>query len=253
MRLVDVLRPIRDSVAARLVRTGRRLASDQGWAKLSDDLGAPSMLGGLMRLRDRGVDLQAVIDIGACQGDWTRLCRKVFPRSRVLMIEPQERHAGTLQDPAKSSGGGIQYMRTLLGPPGLTEVDFHVLDDPSGGTGSSVLPEVSDVPRQVVRMPVRTLDDVWAQSGLGDLSLVKADVQGFELEVLKGAPRILQSVPHVLLEVSLVQYNEGSPLVAEVLSWMDANGFRVEEVFDLSRSRDGILVQADFLFSRASG
>lgn len=54
----------------------------------------------------------------------------------------------------------------------------------------------------------------------------------------------------MLLEVSIVPYNEGSPLIDSVLTWMRPAGFGVEEVFDLSRARDGRLVQADLLFSR---
>lgn len=250
MGAIESLRPLRNALAGMLVGAGRRVASDDGWARLTDGFGAPSMLGGLLRLRDRGLDARHVVDVGACQGDWTRLCLRVFPGAKVLMVEPQERHRDRLRQMAAGSGQ-LAFESVLLGPPGMTTADFHVLDDPSGGTGSSVLPELSDVPRQVVRMPVRTLDEVAAQHGMQPVSLLKLDVQGFEIEVLKGAERTLASVPWVLLEVSLTAYNEGSPLIDEVLTWMRARGFGVDEVFDLSRDRAGRLVQADILFSRS--
>jgi hypothetical protein len=99
-------------------------------------------------------------------------------------------------------------------------------------------------------MPVRTLDEVLAQHAMQPVSLLNLDVQGFDLGVLKGADQILATVPWVLLEVSLTPYNQGSPLIDEVLSWMRARGFGIAEVVDLSRARDGRLVQADLLFQR---
>lgn len=57
--------------------------------------------------------------------------------------------------------------------------------------------------------------------------------------MLKGASAALVSASFVLLEVSLVPYNQGSPLLAEVVGWMDAKGWRVHDVFDLTRHADG--------------
>lgn len=250
MSTFESLRPLRNALARRLVKAGHRIASDDGWARLTDGFGAPSMLGGLLRLRDRGLDARHVVDVGACQGDWTRLCRRVFQQARVLMVEPQERHRERLRQMVAADSAALAFESVLLGPPGMRTADFHVLDDPSGGTGSSVLPELSDVPRQVVRMPVRTLDEVLAQHAMQPVSLLKLDVQGFELEVLKGADKTLARVPWVLLEVSLVPYNQGSPLIDEVLAWMRARGFDIAEVVDLSRDRSGQLVQSDLLFRR---
>jgi FkbM family methyltransferase len=249
MTLIESLRPLRNILAGMLVRSGYRIASDEGWARLTDSMGAPGMLAGLLRLRDRGFAPERIADVGACQGDWTRLCHQVFPAARVLMVEPQSRHRERLQRLSAGSAGLKVYRQALLGPPGMTEAAFHVLDD-GAGTGSSILPELSDVPRHREVMSVMTLDDLVLQTGFGSLAFLKADVQGFELEVLKGATRTLGEVQHVLLEVSIVPYNEGSPLIDSVLTWMRSAGFGVEEVFDLSRARDGRLVQADLLFSR---
>ncbi|KFB75223.1 MAG: hypothetical protein AW06_003712 [Candidatus Accumulibacter cognatus] len=52
------------------------------------------------------------------------------------------------------------------------------------------------------------------------------------------------------MEVSLWPYNQGSPLLAEVVGWMDEHGFRAYEIFDISRRGDGVLVQIDILFIR---
>lgn len=165
------------------------------------------------------------------------------------MIEPQTRHAESLARLANESNGSVRFAPVLLGPREEEAVDFVVLDDESGGTGSSVLPENSDVPRHVVSMPMTTLDRLIAAEDYGTPDFIKLDVQGYELAVLHGATHCLSSAQAVLLEVSLWPYNQGSPLMTDVISWMDRQGFRAFEVFDISRRpTDGITVQMDLLY-----
>lgn len=239
----------RDGISRWLTKAARRVATDSGWTRTLSDLGAPTMAGGLLGLGERGVRLSSVVDVGACVGDWTRLCRKIFPDVCVLMVEPQARHADVLRAEQQRSEGRVKHVQALVGPPGMTHADFVVLDS-GEGTGSSVMPEDSDVPRHVERLAVCTLDELIEQQAFPAPQMLKLDVQGFELEVLKGATTSLATAEFVLLELSLWPYNVGAPLAAEVLAWLDARGFRAYEVVDLSRRPDGVMVQFDMLFVR---
>jgi FkbM family methyltransferase len=250
-RVPDFLRTGRDKCSQTLVRAARLLATDVGWSRRCQELGSPNMLSGLSLLADSGFRPSVAIDCGACVGDWTRLFQRVFPDSTVLMIEPQERHAATLRRLCDERAPHLKLACSLVGPPGMKNADFVVLDD-AVGTGSSVLPERSGVPRHVVTLPVTTLDQVVAEHRLPLPDFVKLDVQGFELEVLKGAAAALSSADFVLLEVSVTQYNEGSPLFAEVIGWMSAHGYRVCDLFDTARTAGGLLLQIDMLFVRES-
>ena len=101
-----------------------------------------------------------------------------------------------------------------------------------------------------IDVTISTLDDSLAEIDLGERVLLKADVQGYELEVLKGAPLTLRTVRWVYLELSFVQLYEGQPLAAEVISYLDDRGFLVDDLVHVTRS-EGRAVQADLLFSRA--
>lgn len=245
------INPLRNWLARKAVALARRVASDEHWATITHELGAPNMLHGLMDLRSRGLELHCVVDGGACVGNWTRLIKRIYPHARVLMIEPQASHQPVLQALATHYGASVEAVHALVGPRERNEVPFHVLDDGAGGTGSSVLAERSDVPRHVVKMPMTTIDRLVAERAWLRPDLIKLDVQGYELEVLEGARAALQSVPFVLLEVSTLQYNDGSPLIHDVLAWMRRAGYVTYDVFDLTRRRDGVLLQADLLFVRA--
>lgn len=81
--------------------------------------------------------------------------------------------------------------------------------------------------------------------------LLKLDVQGFELEVLKGSLGILPKIRYVLLEISLVSLYTGQPTLLELLTFLDLHGYEVTEFFNFQRSR-GRLIQFDLLVSRKS-
>ena len=61
--------------------------------------------------------------------------------------------------------------------------------------------------------------------------MVKMDVQGAELDVLKGMKKTLKTVKHLILELQNVEYNKGAPLRGEVIDWLESNGFKYVELF----------------------
>jgi hypothetical protein len=77
-------------------------------------------------------------------------------------------------------------------------------------------------------------------------------IAGAELEVLKGARRISKHLEVILLEVSVVVYNEGAPLMVEVFAFMHRLGFEVLDLIEVHRNNGNLLLQLDFAFARRS-
>jgi glycine cleavage system regulatory protein len=80
------------------------------------------------------------------------------------------------------------------------------------------------------------------------VDFMKLDVQGYELEILRGAARAMEQAQAVYLEVSLVPVNDGCPLFNEVMQFMDAKGFRLLDFCSQTRRKDGVLWQTDLMF-----
>lgn len=194
------------------------------------------------RLLAKGWRPAGIIDVGAYQGDWTRMVRQIFPGVPVLMVEAQKRKAAALQALC-SELGGVSLVSAVLGAEAGKEVTFFEME-----TGSSYFPERSNAPRTATTYVTQTLDHV-ATSLEGPLFL-KVDVQGAELEVLSGGPATLGRSEVVQLEVPFVSYNEGAPSLLDVMNFMNHREFVPVDVSGFSRPNGVDLVQADFLFVR---
>lgn len=198
-----------------------------------------------LRLAERGFRPGAIIDIGAYQGEWTRLARSVFTGVPALMIEAQDAKKPYL-DAVCADLRDVRYVSTLLGSAPGEQVTFYEME-----TGSSLLPERSNVPRVERTLTTRTLDEV-AGEGAGGLAplFLKIDVQGAELRVLAGGSETLKRTEIVQLEVALLPYNEGAPTMLEVMTFMDARGFVPLDVAGFIRPNGRDLVQLDLLFAQ---
>ena len=199
------------------------------------------------RLADRGFRPDAIIDIGAYEGNWTSLALEVFGDMPSLMVEAQQAKKPILEAVV------AKHPATHIAMSDLSEVSGKELTFYEMSTGSSLRPEVSDAARTTTTVVTRTLDEV-AREHLPDAQrlFVKIDVQGAELDVLRGGAETLARSELIQLELAMLQYNAGAPLLPEVVAFMHQRGFLPIEVSGFSRPREE-LVQIDMLFAREGG
>jgi hypothetical protein len=74
------------------------------------------------------------------------------------------------------------------------------------------------------RVPVNRLDDICSLSA-NDRVVLKIDVQGYEKQVLEGAPRVLGACRAVMIEMSLLPLYEGQVLARELWDLLVSKGF----------------------------
>lgn len=198
----------------------------------------------LRNIRSLGFQPHQIIDVGAYVGNWTRMVKSIFPDAKVLMIEAQRPKETDLRRVCDQFSGEVAYRMSLLGANHQEHVPFYELE-----TGSSILFEQSSIERTKVDYEMRTLDDVAVEAGFDKVDFLKLDVQGYELEVLKGADRTLRNVNVILMEVALLRVNKGAPLLNEVVQFMAERRFRVYDICSfIRRPLDWALWQSDLLF-----
>jgi FkbM family methyltransferase len=159
---------------------------------------------------------QTIIDVGAYEGDWASFIHNIFPKSNIILIEAQKEKKPQLEElDIPVTDIYIEVLSNLGGK----SVDFYQHE-----TGSSYYRENVDVQIPKNKRQTTTLDETIGTTKINE-GLLKLDVQGAELDILKGAKRTLESIEAVYLECSLVNYNLGAPLIEDVISYMRKQGF----------------------------
>lgn len=197
----------------------------------------------LERARDKGFSPTTVIDVGAAKGAWTRECRTVFPSARYLLMDPLEENRSALQALALSDARIALWTGAVGAAVGALQLWAH-------GDQSSLL-RSDDFPGAARTVEVRPLDSFIEEAGIRAPLLLKADVQGYEMEVMKGATRCLEMTELLLLEVSFRRLYEQGPLAHEIIGYLGARGFRIYDISSfVQRALDGELLQCDIVFAR---
>src|SRR5262249_13776866 len=100
-----------------------------------------------------------------------------------------------------------------------------------------------------IDVPVVRLDTLLRDSELRGPILLKLDLQGFELEALKGAEETLAHCDNVLVETTFDADYEGAPSFDEVLGFLHDRGFAFVRPLSFLKGSDGRVVEMDALFA----
>jgi FkbM family methyltransferase len=199
----------------------------------------------------RGLDFDFVVDVGANRGQFSLVCRHVRPRAQIVSFEPLPGPAAIYR--ALFEGDPRVRLQACALAPQRGEMTMHV----SNREDSSSLLPISALQSEnfpgtesvgVTSVPVGPLSDFLRPDDLGRQNLLKIDVQGFELEVLKSAEPLLPRFRWIYAECSSVPLYEGQALADEVIQWLKIRQFDLVGRFNPSRGRDGTPLQADLLF-----
>jgi FkbM family methyltransferase len=171
-----------------------------------------------------------VLDIGAHQGFYTLLTStRVGPSGRVFSFEPSPRERAALHRHVKwNRRGNVSVQGLALGNEEKTASLFVVNQDQTG-CNSLRLP-ASDVHESwsPVNVQVSRLDGWLAGREIGAIDFVKLDVEGGELDVLKGAREFLERRPRpvFLVEVQDIRTANWAYPAKEVISYLAQRGFQ---------------------------
>ena len=169
--------------------------------------------------------LNLVFDIGAQVGLFSKNLSTLYPECNFILFEP---NTNCNQELEKNK---FEFYNWLLYEEPGKQVKFYIYKFDPVSTGNSIYIEQTKYfdKNNFVILETKTLDQ-FSKSNLVDL--IKLDVQGAEINVLKGAINTLKKTKFVLVETSLKNYNLDSPLEGDVIKFMDSNGFKDYILFD---------------------
>ncbi len=203
----------------------------------------------LIRLKEEhNFDPSIIYDVGACVNHWNALSKEVWPNANHYLFEAMEESEDIFLE------GNDPYEIGVFSDEDNKEVTFYKnVTYPGGNSYYMENPEQSSMANVLFNNPsnqfkrlTKTLDLVRRKRGFPYPQLLKIDVQGCEVDILRGATDILQHVEHLIVELQHVEYNLGAQLAHESIPIIESLGFElITPKFSLSSHAD-----ADYHFKR---
>lgn len=182
-----------------------------------------------------GRDPNVIMDCGAHHGRLSREYRRIFPRATIYAFEPTPSTYPVLT--ARLRGiEGIEPVNAAVGDRD-GELTFHVKADDE--QSNSALPFEDGEGRQV-RVPCLRLDTFCRERGIRHIDVLKIDVEGFELSVLRGASELMErgDIDVILAEVRPDPMRPGAASLMSLGGHLEGLGFHLVGFYNLMWHRD---------------
>ena len=174
-------------------------------------------------------------------GEWTTIAKPTWPNSEYILFEATKEsedilseldhkyHIAVLSD---TDGKEVTFCRSLHWPGG----NSYYRENPVENAQAE---QLFNTPENKFKRTTRTLDSIVAERGFPAPDLLKIDVQGCEIDILRGASQVLSSVKHLIIELQHREYNIGAQLNTESIPIIEGMGFKlVQSCFSHSSHAD---------------
>jgi FkbM family methyltransferase len=205
-----------------VLRSGLRLAIDPQAREPFEwfCFRSPEMVAELDGFLSRVEGRQRLLDVGACHGLFSLAFTQGRPEAKALAVEPSPLAWEVLEaNVRRNPGARVTPLRAAVGAePGVLRMRFswHHLE---------ASPESTDDP-DAISIPLRTLDDVREERAFRP-DVMKVDVEGYEIFVLRGAQRILdEDRPLLFLEAHPRRLQELGGSMKELWDLLAGSGYR---------------------------
>jgi FkbM family methyltransferase len=173
-----------------------------------------------------------VVDIGAHAGQFAKLFARMAPRGHVYAFEPSE-YARSILAPAVRLNGFrniTMIAKGLAREPGSLELQTPLKRTGALGYGMAHLGGGETGPSVSQTVPLTTLDAFAEETGLARLDFIKADIEGWELQALKGGEGALRRFrPALFVEVNNAFLGRAGDSAADLFAFLQGLGYRAFE------------------------
>ena len=197
-------------------------------------------------------DPRTVLDVGANRGQFALVAARRWPTATLVCFEPLPAPRRTLERVLRSHRRLRVVDAAASGSAGTASLHVSRADD-----SSSLLAitehQVQTFPgtEEVSTLAVRTvrLDEEISAATLERPALLKIDVQGAELDVLRGATGLLAQLDAVLVECSFTEFYAGQALADDLIRFLHSHEFALSSVVAATVDSHGAVLQADLIFT----
>lgn len=199
-----------------------------------------------------------IFDVGAHTGETYKDYRRRFPDATLHLIEPFEQSAVILKEIASTDERACVHQVALSDVAGESTLHLNqssatnslqpLVSDAAAKWGTSTLAQRAETIVKTV-----TLDALCESLDISEIDILKIDVQGAEMSVLKGAEQMFNAQNVGLLQMEYIAestYEYQHPL-HEYLEYFHTRSYQLLDFYQPIR-RNGKMLQCDLLFANQS-
>lgn len=172
-----------------------------------------------------------IVEAGAHIGVDTVQMSNLWPKGTIHAFEPIPELFSQLQRNTSQQDNICCYPMALGKQTGSTKI---FVSSGRSDASSSLLPPKEHLTyhpdilfETEIQVPTITLDEWAEEQNIKKIDFLWLDLQGYELEVLKAAANVLESVQAIYTEVNLDETYAGVSLYPEMRQWLEVRGFKV--------------------------
>jgi FkbM family methyltransferase len=172
------------------------------------------------------------LDIGANEGFFSVVASKlVGPSGRVISIEPQSRLQSVIARNLVENSARNVEVHPLVISDSVGWATLHLFPDIN--TGGSGLYRWTKYPNATEKVPQTTLSQLLATAGVGQVKLMKLDVESFEHEIILGSPDVFARglIGHIALELHPQILARRGKSEADIINFLIEKGYRSDGAF----------------------
>ena len=190
-------------------------------------------------------DLNTLIDIGSNKGQFILIIKKFFPKVKVYSFEPLKKEIDFQKRFLKKEN--INFFNIGLGNK-KQKLKINVL---KRRDSSSFLNPINNINTNYKKsyteiIKLDRLDNV-LKKRIKKPSLIKLDVQGFEMKTLIGCEKLIKKINYIIIEVSYIKTYHKQTMANDIIKYLNRRGF--SEIYKSNKTKiNGRIYQEDILF-----
>jgi FkbM family methyltransferase len=194
-----------------------------------------------------------VFDVGAYDGCTANRYKKYFPNAVVYSFEPFRNSFQMLAENAKKNSYINAVNAAVSDKVGTSKFFVNSFDKTNSLLSSEITDSYLDeLTKSVDEVEVNTItiDHFCNENKIDFIDVLKIDVQGNGLPVLKGAEKMFadKKIKMVYIEIEFIQIYKGQSLMFELTEYLDKFNYKLFGLYNLSHQKSGQLAWGDAIY-----
>ena len=181
-------------------------------------------------------NINTIFEVGSRYGDETLQLSKIFPKSQIYSFECNPNTIEICRNKLKNKNN-IHFMGFGLGNENKILPFYSYVKNNDGASSFFKRIDADCTQKLTGHIEIKKISDIIKDKKINSIDLLCMDVQGFELNVLKGAEEYLKDIKYIIMEEPTPIINEeylpkdthskyiGAPDSQEIKNFMNNNNF----------------------------